>query len=60
LASGSNLPIGTNLGSQTPGIQHADEFILNGRRVMLIDTPGSDDLIGTDILKSIEQFLATK
>ncbi|KAF9653408.1 P-loop containing nucleoside triphosphate hydrolase protein [Thelephora ganbajun] len=61
LASRSNLRIGMNLNSCTAEVQLADEFSLDGRRVILIDTPGFDDTSksDTDILKMIAAFLAT-
>ena len=50
-----------NLESCTAEVQLADEFILDGRKVVLIDTPGFDDTSksDTDILKMIAAFLAT-
>ena len=47
--------------SCTAEVQLADEFILNGRAVTLIDTPGFDDTSksDTEILKLIALFLAT-
>jgi len=61
LASRSNLRIGMNLESCTAEVQLADEFTLDGRSVILIDTPGFDDTSksDTDILKMIAAFLAT-
>lgn len=61
LASRSNLRIGMNLESCTAEVQLADEFTLDGRRVILIDTPGFDDTSksDTDVLKMIAAFLAT-
>jgi len=60
MASGSNLRIGTGLGSCTSDVQLADEFTLDGQSVTLIDTRGFDDIdiSETDILKSIGVFLA--
>ncbi|KAF9645064.1 hypothetical protein BDM02DRAFT_712317 [Thelephora ganbajun] len=59
--SGSNLRVGTNLKSCTAKVQLADEFILDGRHIILVDTPGFDDThkSDTDILKLIAAFLAT-
>jgi predicted GTPase len=50
-----------SLESCTTEVQLADEFVLDGRRVVLIDTPGFDDTTkrDTDILKTIATFLAT-
>ncbi|KAF9645063.1 hypothetical protein BDM02DRAFT_3156987 [Thelephora ganbajun] len=61
LASHSNLRVGTDLESCTPEVQLANEFTLDGRRVVLIDTPGFDDTTksDTEILKNIATFLAT-
>jgi len=49
------------LESCTPEVQLSNEFTLNGRRVVLIDTPGFDDTTKSDtvILKNIATFLAT-
>jgi predicted GTPase len=61
MASGSNLRIGMDLESCTAEVQLGDEFMLDGRQVILIDTPGFDDTnkSDTDILKLIAAFLAT-
>lgn len=47
--------------SCTYEVQLADEFTLDGRKVILIDTPGFDDTSksDTDILRMIAAFLAT-
>jgi len=47
--------------SCTAEVQLADEFTIDGRPVILIDTPGFDDTnkSDTDILKLIAAFLAT-
>ena len=58
-ASRSHLKVGEDLESCTSEIQESEEFILGGRRVILIDTPGFDDTnqSDTDVLKSIAAFL---
>ena len=58
-ASGSSLKVGDDLNSCTSKIQETEEFVLDGRRVMLVDTPGFDDTYrsDTDVLKSIAAFL---
>ena len=61
MASHSNLHIGMGLVSCTENVQLADEIIIDGQPVVLIDTPGFDDTnkSDTDILKLIAAFLAT-
>ena len=61
MASGSNLRVGMHLESCTAEVQPADEFTLDERQIILIDTPGFDDTnkSDTDILKLIAAFLAT-
>ena len=58
-ASKSYLQVGEDLDSCTSEIQESEEFVLDGRRVILIDTPGFDDThkSDTDVLKSIAAFL---
>ena len=58
-ASKSRLKVGEDLESCTSEIQESDEFILDGRRIVLIDTPGFDDThkSDTDVLRSIAAFL---
>ena len=53
------MKVGEDLGSCTSEIQESNEFNLDGRRVVLIDTPGFDDThkSDTDVLKSIAEFL---
>jgi hypothetical protein len=60
-SSGSNLRIGTNLESCTAEVQLSNDFTLDGRRVLLVDTPGFDDThrSDTDILNLIAAFLET-
>ena len=60
LASGSSLRIGMSLESSTAEVQLSDEFTVDGRRTILIDTPGFDDTSKSDadILKLIAAFLA--
>jgi hypothetical protein len=59
--SGSSLRVGRGLQSCTSVVQAAAPFELDGRRVLLIDTPGFDDTTrsDTDILKMIAHFLST-
>jgi hypothetical protein len=61
LISGSNLDVGNGLVSCTNVIQPGNPFDLDGRRVVLIDTPGFDDTTQSDIdvLNTIALFLAT-
>ena len=61
LASGSNLRVGIGFESCTAEVQLSDEINLDGRRVVLIDTPGFDDTSksDTEILQMIAAFLAT-
>ena len=57
--SKSRLKVGGSLESCTSEIQESKEFIMDGRRVMLIDIPGFDDThkSDTNVLKSIAVFL---
>ena len=60
MASGSQLRVGINLKSCTAEVQVANEFTLDGRQIILIDTPGFDDTNVSDaeILEKIAAFLA--
>jgi len=61
LASGSNLNVGDELESCTNAVQSGRPFDLGGRRVVLVDTPGFDDTVRSDVdvLNMIAAFLAT-
>ncbi|KAF7422693.1 hypothetical protein PC9H_010849 [Pleurotus ostreatus] len=48
IASGSSLRVGTGLMSCTDAVQTSKPFILEGRTVILVDTPGFDDTTKTD------------
>jgi len=61
LVSGSNLTVGDELESCTNAVQSGRPFDLDGRRVVLVDTPGFDDTVRSDVdvLNMIATFLAT-
>ena len=61
LVSRSGFNVGRGLKSCTDSVQIATGFNLDGRRVVLIDTPGFDDsaLSDTDVLKMVAAFLET-
>ncbi|KAF9787371.1 hypothetical protein BJ322DRAFT_1107429 [Thelephora terrestris] len=61
IVSGSNLAVCEGLRPCTDTVQAVDAFDLDGRQVVLIDTPGFDDttLRDTDVLDMIAAFLAT-
>ncbi|KDQ25931.1 hypothetical protein PLEOSDRAFT_1078291 [Pleurotus ostreatus PC15] len=48
IASGSSLRVGTGLMSCTDAVQTSKPFVLEGRTVILVDTPGFDDTTKTD------------
>ena len=59
LVSGSDLGVGEGLESCTNAVQPGKPFDLDGRKVVLIDTPGFDDTLRSDIdiLNAIATFL---
>jgi len=61
MAAGSDFRVEMDLKPGTAQAQFSDDFILDGQQVVLIDTPGFDDVTvsDSDILKSIAAFLAT-
>ena len=61
LVSGSNLATSDELESCTNAVQPGKPFDLDGRRVVLIDTPGFDDTVRSDVdvLNMIAAFLET-
>ncbi|CCO37948.1 hypothetical protein BN14_12108 [Rhizoctonia solani AG-1 IB] len=60
-ASGGNLRVGHNSHACTKDVEQSPIFQVDGRDVVLFDTPGFDDtnLSDTEILKRISGFLAT-
>ena len=60
-ASGSSLRVGTGLEPCMDEVNPVDAFTLDGRPVVLIDTPGYDDTSksDTDILNLIAAYLAS-
>ncbi|KAF7986515.1 hypothetical protein HWV62_31347 [Athelia sp. TMB] len=61
LVSGSKLAVGSGLQSCTSSVQATAPFDMDGRKVILIDTPGFDDTTksDSDILKLVAHFLST-
>ncbi|KAF4590019.1 hypothetical protein EYR38_009317 [Pleurotus pulmonarius] len=61
MASGDNLAVGGDLESCTSVVQLSKPFRLDGRRAILVDTPGFDDTrtSDTDVLAMIAAFLST-
>lgn len=59
MVSGSDLRIGKSMESCTSDVEIAKEFTLDGRKVVLIDTPGFDDTnkSDTEVLRLIAAFL---
>ncbi|KAH6911893.1 hypothetical protein BKA70DRAFT_1422606 [Coprinopsis sp. MPI-PUGE-AT-0042] len=60
VASGSRLPVSSGLKSCTSNVELSEPFMLNGRKLRLIDTPGFDDSnrSDADVLGTIADFLA--
>ncbi|KAG2013087.1 TKL/TKL-ccin protein kinase [Coprinopsis cinerea AmutBmut pab1-1] len=60
LVSGSSLPTSSGLRSCTASIHETPPFELDGKKIVLIDTPGFDDTTksDTEILKLIAEHLA--
>ncbi|KIM27772.1 hypothetical protein M408DRAFT_24147 [Serendipita vermifera MAFF 305830] len=61
LVSGANFEVGDDLESCTTAVAISPPFQLDGRSVILVDTPGFDDsnMSDTDILRLISGYLAT-
>ncbi|KAF9647080.1 hypothetical protein BDM02DRAFT_3188252 [Thelephora ganbajun] len=61
MASGSGLHTGVDFEPAITQVQPSNEFVLDRKRVVLIDTPGFDDatLSDTDVLKMIAAFQVT-
>lgn len=59
LVSGSSLGVSERLHSCTNTVQVGQTFNLDGRRVVLIDTPGFDDTTQSDadVLRTIAAYL---
>lgn len=60
-ASGGDLLVGNELHACTADVADSPIFEVDGRQVILFDTPGFDDtsLSDTEVLKRISGFLAS-
>ena len=60
LVYGSHFRVGYGLESCTSEVQVAPPFLLDGKTVTLVDTPGFDDTVKTEaeILRLIADFLS--
>ncbi|KAG9121369.1 hypothetical protein FRC07_002698 [Ceratobasidium sp. 392] len=60
-ASGGDLQVGDDLQACTQDVARSEQFQVDGRDIVLIDTPGFDDteLSDTEILQRISAFLST-
>ncbi|PVF94277.1 hypothetical protein CPB86DRAFT_828699 [Serendipita vermifera] len=61
VASGSTLRVGDGLESCTQDIQASNPFMLDGKQIVLFDTPGFDDsnLDDVEILRRVAVYLST-
>jgi predicted GTPase len=61
IASSSNLQVGQDLKPRTLDVQTSVPFALDGRKVILVDTPGFDDtnMSEVDVLRNIIDYLST-
>ena len=61
MASGSSLRVGTGQELCTTEIQLSNELVVDGQKVVLIDTPGTNDVTWSDadVLEMIAAFLET-
>lgn len=58
--SGSRMPVGNGLESCTTVVELSLPFMIDGRRAIILDTPGFDDTTkrNAEILENITQYLA--
>ncbi len=54
------MPVSSGLKSCTSKVELSEPFVLNGKKIRLIDTPGFDDSnrSDADVLGTITDFLA--